>query len=76
MSITESRFPPGLIRSAYQYEKNGQLYQVGFDLHDGRLRETGTHDELIASNGMYARAFRAQASGFLKMMNEATDTSS
>jgi ATP-binding cassette, subfamily B, bacterial len=45
-------------------------------LHDGRLRETGTHDELIASNGMYARAFRAQASGFLEMMNEVTDTSS
>lgn len=43
-------------------------------LHDGRLRETGTHDELIASNGMYARAYRAQASGFLEMMNEVPGT--
>jgi ATP-binding cassette subfamily B protein len=43
-------------------------------LHDGRLRETGTHDELIASDGMYARAYRAQASGFLEMMNEVPGT--
>jgi ATP-binding cassette, subfamily B, bacterial len=39
-------------------------------LHDGRLRETGTHDELIASDGMYARAYHAQASGFLEMVND------
>jgi ATP-binding cassette, subfamily B, bacterial len=39
-------------------------------LHDGRLRETGTHDELIASDGMYARAYHAQASGFSEMIND------
>jgi hypothetical protein len=39
-------------------------------LHDGRLHETGTHDELIASDGMYARAYHAQASGFSEMIND------
>lgn len=43
-------------------------------LHDGRLCETGTHDELIASDGMYAQAYHAQTSGFLEMMNELPGT--
>jgi uncharacterized protein len=38
MSITESQIPPGLIRSAYQYEKNGQLYHVGCDPKSATLR--------------------------------------
>jgi ATP-binding cassette, subfamily B, bacterial len=39
-------------------------------LDGGQLREIGTHDELITLDGMYARAYRAQASGFLEMMDE------
>jgi ABC-type multidrug transport system fused ATPase/permease subunit len=42
-------------------------------LADGGLRETGTHDELIASNGLYARAYHAQASGFSEMINDVSN---
>jgi sulfatase maturation enzyme AslB (radical SAM superfamily) len=61
MPITESHFPPGLIRSAYLYEKNGRLYQVGFDLKSAALRvfsgrpatvhEMASHFERTTSNG-------------------------
>jgi ATP-binding cassette subfamily B protein len=33
-------------------------------LADGRVTELGTHDELIARSGKYARLFRLQASGY------------
>ncbi len=33
-------------------------------LSDGRVRETGTHDQLIAANGEYAEHFRVQADGY------------
>ena len=29
-------------------------------LHKGRIRETGTHDELLAENGLYARLYNLQ----------------
>ncbi|WP_051690938.1 ATP-binding cassette domain-containing protein [Photorhabdus australis] len=35
-------------------------------LHQGRLVETGTHDELITQNGKYARMFHSQASFYQK----------
>jgi ATP-binding cassette subfamily B protein len=28
-------------------------------LHDGRIAETGTHDELVVANGLYASQLRA-----------------
>jgi len=33
-------------------------------LHRGRLRESGTHAELLAANGIYARMWRLQELGF------------
>lgn len=32
-------------------------------MHRGRLREQGTHDELLALNGIYARLYQLQFSG-------------
>lgn len=34
-------------------------------LSDGRVQEEGTHDELLAAEGSYARLFRLQASQHL-----------
>ncbi len=35
-----------------------------FVLHDGVLVESGSHDELVASNGRYAELFALQAAGY------------
>ncbi len=35
-----------------------------FVFHHGRLRETGTHEELLAAGGIYARLYRLQANGW------------
>jgi ABC-type multidrug transport system fused ATPase/permease subunit len=32
-------------------------------LHKGELRESGTHDELLARDGIYARLYRLQYAG-------------
>jgi ATP-binding cassette, subfamily B, bacterial len=34
-------------------------------LHDGRVTEAGTHDELMALEGHYAELFRLQAAAYL-----------
>ncbi len=34
-------------------------------LHGGRLEELGTHRELVARGGRYARLFGLQAAGYL-----------
>ena len=34
-------------------------------LNEGRIVEVGTHDDLIAQNGLYSRMFNLQASGYL-----------
>ena len=31
---------------------------------DGRILESGTHDELVASKGVYADLFELQAAGY------------
>jgi ATP-binding cassette, subfamily B, bacterial len=35
-------------------------------LEEGKVVETGTHDQLVASNGRYAHAYQAAASGFMR----------
>ncbi|WP_152365918.1 ATP-binding cassette domain-containing protein [Microlunatus speluncae] len=39
-------------------------------LHDGRIVESGRHDELIARNGRYATMFRAQADRYTEAEEE------
>lgn len=34
-------------------------------LHEGNVAETGTHDVLLAANGLYARFWRRQSGGFI-----------
>ena len=34
-------------------------------LNEGRIVEVGTHDDLLAQNGLYSRMFNLQASGYL-----------
>lgn len=34
-------------------------------MNEGRVAETGTHDELLAANGHYARFWRRQSGGFI-----------
>jgi ATP-binding cassette subfamily B protein len=33
-------------------------------LHEGRIRERGSHESLMAENGRYAHLFRLQAKGY------------
>ena len=33
-------------------------------LDNGRVVETGTHDQLIVANGLYARMYRQQADAY------------
>ena len=37
-------------------------------LADGGIAERGTHDSLLAADGLYATMYRAQAAGFLDPM--------
>ena len=39
-------------------------------LGEGRLRETGSHDELMAGNGAYAQMFALQAGAYLQQRKE------
>jgi ATP-binding cassette subfamily B protein len=39
-------------------------------LEDGRVTELGTHEELLAAGGRYARMFRLQASRFDAVTDE------
>ncbi|MEL6957422.1 MAG: ABC transporter ATP-binding protein [Pseudomonadota bacterium] len=42
-------------------------------LDDGRIIEDGTHDELLALNGLYAGFWARQSGGFLRTENEAAE---
>ncbi|GAA0434466.1 hypothetical protein Acor_08920 [Acrocarpospora corrugata] len=41
-------------------------------LQDGVFAEVGRHDELMARNGLYARLFRLQASGYRDPIDSTT----
>ena len=41
-------------------------------LENGSIEEDGTHDELVAREGLYARIFRAQACSGLAVAKDAT----
>jgi ATP-binding cassette, subfamily B, bacterial len=43
-------------------------------LEHGRITEDGSHDELVAAGGRYARMFRLQASNYLSRPEDADDT--
>ena len=36
-------------------------------MDEGRIVEAGTHDQLLAANGLYARLWQRQSSGFLDL---------
>ena len=40
-------------------------------LHEGNVAETGTHDMLLAANGLYARFWRRQSGGFIGLREAA-----
>ncbi|MGB1034368.1 MAG: ABC transporter ATP-binding protein [Paracoccaceae bacterium] len=42
-------------------------------LHDGHIAETGTHTELLAQNGLYARYWNRQSGGFLGAQDAAAE---
>jgi len=42
-------------------------------LQDGTIAESGTHDELMASGGLYSELFGLQASAYLKRPHDAAD---
>ncbi len=44
-------------------------------MHDGEVAESGTHAELIAAQGRYARTYEAAVSGFLQLAREDSPTS-
>lgn len=43
-------------------------------LEHGQIVEQGSHDELLAQNGVYARLWQRQTGGFLGDVNESTST--
>jgi ATP-binding cassette subfamily B protein len=43
-------------------------------LHEGRVVETGSHEELVAQRGVYAKLFELQARGYQETRREATAT--
>ena len=41
-------------------------------LDDGRVEETGTHAQLLAKGGLYARFWARQSGGFIGLEEDAT----
>jgi ATP-binding cassette subfamily B protein len=51
------------IQVSLERQLRGRTADVIYVLHEGRLRESGTHDELLAQQGWYAALWNSQAGG-------------
>lgn len=63
--LAEQRAKVGVVLISHRLSTVRQADRIVL-LHDGRITETGTHDELVALRGQYATMFALQAERFQK----------
>ncbi|MEU4565477.1 ABC transporter ATP-binding protein [Micromonospora sp. NPDC023956] len=70
--LAERRDEAGVVLISHRLSTVRQADRIVL-LDGGRITESGTHDELIASNGSYATMFRTQARRFQQGYRHATE---